>query len=340
MNRAIAISFLAGVVAGALAVGWMASRRDSVPRPAEPPSSPVPGDPATADADLEKLREDLRAAREQVASLTRELSAARAFVPSAAPPADPRRGWDSLKDRLRAGVKAGRLRNDDDPLTRELMLEAQSLLQDLARKKGWTLHEAYASPDGWPALVAMYLKDAKPPLTAEESAKLEEALAVCRRGSEALEARRKDLTGLEIIYESQLMSEVFDDALVEFLPDEHYGILDDIEELVEDMSSRKMRDSSGCDLPRDATRTKWTSEWGDILQLRDEQKIKLGPILEEYLDGLEALGAERVDDSDYESLRQKNTALMSGAQRRILERLGLDESQLASFRSWAVVYTR
>ncbi|KAF0240858.1 MAG: hypothetical protein FD180_4736 [Planctomycetota bacterium] len=343
MKRAIAISFLAGAIVSAILVLWISTRRAPEVRAEESSPTERAKAPVTAEADVEALREDLRAAREKLDTLARELAEARKAWSPAVPAAVPKRTWDSLADRIRACAKSGRFHNDDDPLTRELMLEAQSLLRDLAREKGWTLHEAYASPEGWPALVALYLKDADPPMTPEERARLEEALAACRREAEALESRRKDLTGLEIIQASRGISDTFEGTLSSVLRSHHLGPLDDIQELVEDMSPRKMMDLTFCSLPRDETSAKWTSEWSDILHLREDQRIKLGPIIDDLMDALEAMEIElpNYTGAENQKLRSaKSIALMTAAQRRILERLNLDESQMAGFRSWAVVYLR
>lgn len=346
MTKGLLIGLLVGAALGAiLGTMWGRSRRDP------PPVSDAQGPGETAaeprNAANETLRSELDLARSQIESLKLELETARKAAAPAVAPEKAKRTWSALQARIAAALKSGRLRSEDDPVTRDLQIDAFALLQDLAKEKGVTLSEALTHPEGWPALVAAFLESAEPPLTAEERILLENALADCRRDWDAFAARREQLTGLEIIKEAERLADSFDDALKPALKKTHEQPVDDLEELVEDVHPSRVLDFKDTyEASDEEVRRQWGSQWGEVLMLRADQKSKLGPILDEYLRDQDAMETEAAAaeaaqrDWDRTGFRNRKIDLMNGVQRRILERLDLDAAQTAALRSWAIVYVR
>ena len=214
------------------------------------------------------------------------------------------------------------------------MIDALSLLQDLAKEKSVTLAEALASPDGWPALVAAYLENVDPPLSNAQRGLLAESLASCRRDWDIFAARRESLTGLEIVLEAGRLADSFDTAVSPLVGKEHHRAVDDMGELVEDIHPSRVIDRKiNYETSDEELRSRWESEWTDILTLRAGQRSKLGPILDEYIRDQDVLQRAK-------SGEEKKIALMNAVQRKILDTLDLDAGQTAALRGWTIVYER
>lgn len=347
MARGLVIGFLIGALAAAVLMKLL-DRRGAGPeaaRAADAPAQASAGAPAGDPAEPERLRKALADAQAEIEDLKRQSAARREPDPGkAAGDDDPT--WAAVAARFRAIVKKlGRIPDDEAPESQELGLDMVALIRKLAREKGVAPAEMIASPDGWPALVSAMLESQDPPLDAEGRRLLEATLAENRTAWEALAAKRGEMLGVERAREIERIGDGFTRALRNGLPDPASEAVDGLEDIWDESCPEYGPSYSGWGArSSEDIRRIWTEDWGSALQLREDQKMKLGPILDAYLREAEAIQKERDAAKssgqrvDWAAYRDRSLDGMIAAQKKIQEQLDLDEGQLEALRNWNTVY--
>ncbi|MBI2923655.1 MAG: hypothetical protein HYY18_21575 [Planctomycetes bacterium] len=347
MGRGLVIGFLLGAVTAAVLFKLL-DRRDPSPEPAraaEAAAGPGAAAPAGGPSETESLRKALAGAQAEIEELKRKSAAPGEAKPPGADAAE-EPSWPSVAARFRAIVKKlGRIPADEGPESQELGLDIVALVRKLAREKGIPPAEMIASPDGWPALAAALLEGQDPPLDAEGRRLLEATLAENRAAWEALAAKRGEMLGVERAREIERIGDGFTRALRHGLPDPAAEAVDGLEDIWDENLPEYGPAYSGWGArSSEDIRRIWTEDWGRVLQLREDQRMKLGPILDAYQREAEAIQKERDaakasgQRADWAAWRNRSLDGMIAAQRKILEQLDLDEGQVEALRGWNTVY--
>jgi len=333
---------LAGFVAGALLAGLALklATRHRAGEPAEEASGPAAGaGGAGVEAPAGDAPAALRDAQARLESLRAELASLKAAA-SAAPAGG---GGSAAKRAEMVKLYLSRLdeymQNADVklPANEEMSLRLQALIRSLAAELGIGLDEVGACPDGFAALAREILDGLEPKLSAEARAAANEVLEEARKGWEELAKKRGDMTRLERGGHADDILQRLMSGLEDRLEDraaDAMSFLDTLWNYAQPTWSGS-RSTWMVESPEEAA-SQWTARWSSDLGLTPAQKIALGPIVDDYVRGLQGLkspadwsGAER-DAGAFD--------LMVRAQHRMLDTLGLTPEQKQNLDGQGDVY--
>lgn len=330
MLKGLLLGVLAGALAAAGAYRAFAWRRVAeIPAPVTEPTSS--GAKRTSEpADLTALRDENDALRAELAAQGKESAAP---APKPAKAAGTRARWKEIGARvyrLRDQVKKG---EQPTPEMMEVWTELMALLTEAATRDGVPIEEALLSPDGMLGFMLGVLAGMEPPPDAAQEAKLE-AIAgkaeaawkefLSKRGGETAMERSLDLVRLAGGAWGEVRGVLTPEQTALF---EKLDMFDEVPRMTPATSFSGDRATIAAQL---------STSWQSALKLTDTQAASLGPIVDEWMRGMDDLRAAGIKDPWAKTLREAE--LMVAAQKRVRETVRLTPEQEEAMKEWNGAY--
>lgn len=330
MLKGLLLGILAGALAAAGAYRAFAWHRAPEAPATAPEPSQAEAKPAAESPALRALQDENAALRAELAALGKD---APAPAPTTARAAGTRARWKEIGAkvyRLRDQVKKG---EEPSPEMMEVWTELMALLTEAATRDGVPIEEALLGPDGMLGFLLGVLAGAEPPPDAAQQARLE-AIAgkteqawkefLGKRGGETAMERSLDLV--------RLAGGAWTDVRGVLTPDQ-VALLEKLDMFDEVPRMTPRTRFSG---DRASVAAQLSTAWQSALKLTDTQAASLGPVVDEWMRGMDDLEAAEIKDPWAKTLRE--TELMVAAQKRLKETLRLTPGQEEAMKEWNGAY--
>lgn len=325
---------LLGVLTGALAAA-VAYRAFAWHRPEEVPASvPEPSQaaatPAADPAVLQALQDENASLRAELAAIGKD---APARAPKTAKAAGMRARWKEIGAkvyRVRDEVKKG---EEPTPEMMEVWTDLMALLTEAATRDGVSIEEALLGPDGMLGFLLGVLAGAEPPPDAAQEAKLEAIAGKSEQEWKEHLARRGGETAMErSLGVLRLAGGAWGEVRGVLTP-EQTALLEKLDMFDE---VPRMTPGSRFSGDRASVAAQVSGAWQSALKLTDTQAASLGPVVDEWMRGMDELAAAGVKDPWEKSVREAE--LMVAAQRRLRETVRLTPGQEDAMKEWNGAY--